>query len=448
MQDDASVNPHFLRQLMTLATVEEVNAAEDVYSTTGLKLISKGAQLDPNLYERIVSHKLKKPLESSICVGEPITPQLLSETASVLLDASPALRKFMGNDCSEMLVQSLVKRARYSLQAGSLLKIHQSKVARSVHHGMLVGLLAMGMQRRMSPGDSAELDTLIVASIFHDIGELYLAPELFRAADIPLTPQEWQQMSAHPVIGHAVLKNMSGIAPGVADLVLVHHERIDGSGYPRQLTDRDLSKEGRILAVAEMLSRFIGEAVDPFAHASIALRIIPGEFDPHMVDIIVNCGEELRKAKLLQQELAAHDAAMPPSMMLPPTETLRPEFRALLLTLEKSAAAITRLDEVCANEGGSTALKKVFPAVRLRYERIVRAVSSSGLDQAVEGLEVGQVGREELAQIRLEFSSVLDEIRWRLIELSRQVALQGMSMQGDDAPLYDSLATALEPSRS
>jgi hypothetical protein len=432
MQDSsASVNAHFLQHLMKMAAVEEVKATEDVFSVSGIKLIGKGSRISENLYERIVSHKLMKPLEGSIRVGEPVTPHALTATAEMLLDSSPSLAKLLSQGVAEDGTLGAVKRAHFDEQAGSLLKVHESRLPKSLSHGVLVGLLSMGMMKRLRPGDAKALDDLIVASIFHDIGELYIDPALQTGRTTPLTPEEWQQMAAHPAIGHAVLKNMGGIAPAVAELVLEHHERLDGGGYPQGRERSRISEAGHVLAVAEALSQFVGRHAEPFAYAEIALKIMPGEFSQSIIDVVAACRDELRAAHILQAEMEGH---APRSH-----DDYKADMTGLFTKIGKVLEAMAALEQ----KPRSPALSLVLSECHERFERITRAISSTGLDIALQGVELGEANTEEMKQIQLEFEATLSEVRWRLVELSRRLTLRGLTLTSNEAVLLLPLRTAL-----
>ena len=434
MQDTAApVNAHFLQHLLKLSAQEEIKVTEDVFSASGIKLIGKGTRINEGLYDRIVTHKLMKPLEGSISVGEPVTPHALTTTAEMLLDSSPSLAKLLSRGAPEDGALGVVKRASFGEQAGSLLKVHEARLPQSLNHGVLVGLLSMGMMKRLRPGDAAALDHLIVASIFHDIGELYIDPALHAARTAPLSPEEWRQMAAHPAIGHAVLKNMSGVAPTVAELVLEHHERMDGCGYPQGRERARISEAGHVLAVAEALSQFVGRHAEPFAYAEIALKIMPGEFSQAIIDVVAACREELRAAHLLQTEIDAREGR----------QRTPADFQEDMTGLFTKIGKVVEALAVLEHTPRSPALSQVLTECQQRFERISRAISSTGLDIALNGVELNEASEEEMKQIRLEFDATLSEVRWRLVELSRRLTLQGLSLASNEAVLLLPLRTAL-----
>lgn len=437
MQDaQALVNQHFLRHLVTLPESEEVNASEDVFSDSGVKLISKGSRISQSMHERIVTHKLRKPLESSIQVGAPLRNKTLLDTLEVVLDASPALVQWISAKSSREGIRSQIKRVAVGEQLGSLLKLQHTRMSGTLHHAMLVLLLSIGMIKRLGMASDSLIDNMMVASLCHDIGDLYIDPNLYAERTSPLTPQEWRQMAAHPAVGHSVLKGLGGITPVVLDLVLEHHERLDGCGYPRGLRTEKVGREGHILAVAEMLSRFVGDCSEPFAQAEIALKIMPGEFRSEVVGAVAACREELRKAKL--------DLGVEPAPIKGPKAD--PERMAgLFMRIALSCDAIENLREpVQSADAGS---QKLYGEIKNRFERITRAISSTGLDSAQMELASADPNDPEVAQIQLEFAVAVSEVSWRMQELSRFIVLQTAALPEAARMPWTNFADALVGAR-
>ena len=92
-----------------------------------------------------------------------------------------------------------------------------------------------------------------LAGLMHDVGELYLPPASLQR-DAPLQADQWRQIVSHPVIGHRVLGELDGGGPDLAELVLNHHERLDGFGYPRGLQSEQLALPSQLLAVEIILT--------------------------------------------------------------------------------------------------------------------------------------------------------------------------------------------------
>ena len=112
----------------------------------------------------------------------------------------------------------------------------------------LAEILKLSLHRQIEAG---------MAALLHRIGIFRLPPELYMAKR-NLTPQEKQPLHTYPVISFQILKS-SGFPMNVASAVLEHQERIDGSGYPRQLTGHDISLEGKIIGVTNAYSAIVAQ---------------------------------------------------------------------------------------------------------------------------------------------------------------------------------------------
>ena len=117
-------------------------------------------------------------------------------------------------------------------------------------HQRRTGWLAEQMGRRLG-WDEARLQGLHLAAAVHDIGKLNIPIEVLCKAD-KLTEEEWQQIRNHPMVGYRILKDIP-FPWKIAETVLQHHERLDGSGYPQGLKGEEIIEEARVLIVADML---------------------------------------------------------------------------------------------------------------------------------------------------------------------------------------------------
>ena len=96
-----------------------------------------------------------------------------------------------------------------------------------------------------------QIDGVLMAAVIHDIGKLSVPAE-FLSMPRRLTDMEYSIIKTHAQAGHVILKNIEFPWP-IARMVLEHHERMDGSGYPQGMTETDILIESRILAVADVL---------------------------------------------------------------------------------------------------------------------------------------------------------------------------------------------------
>lgn len=96
---------------------------------------------------------------------------------------------------------------------------------------------------------SKEMDMISLLSLLHDLGKVSIDPNILEKPGT-LTPLEWDEMRRHPEIGFRIAQATPELA-SVSELILSHHERWDGKGYPRGLKGEDIPLACRILAVAD-----------------------------------------------------------------------------------------------------------------------------------------------------------------------------------------------------
>jgi response regulator RpfG family c-di-GMP phosphodiesterase len=117
-------------------------------------------------------------------------------------------------------------------------------------HSRRVFLYSMELAKSIG-GLEQEIRSLAMGAWLHDIGKLAI-PDRILLKPGPLLDHEWQVMRRHARIGYELVKSISFLA-GAAEIVLTHHERFNGSGYPQGLRAEEIPLGARIFAVADTL---------------------------------------------------------------------------------------------------------------------------------------------------------------------------------------------------
>lgn len=115
---------------------------------------------------------------------------------------------------------------------------------------------AIGRQLQLS---SREMDELSLLALLHDIGKVGIHPNILKKPG-PLTAAQWDEMKRHPEIGYRIAQATPELAV-VADLILSHHERWDGMGYPRRLKGEEIPLACRILSVVDAFDAMTNDRV-------------------------------------------------------------------------------------------------------------------------------------------------------------------------------------------
>jgi len=278
-----SVNEHCLDNIMKLAETTKVIASEAIFDTHGTKLWAAGARITPELKERLMRHKLRKPLETSLSVEDCVTQATILAAAERLIEEVPALQVIMANQQAAIL--KVVAEITLQPVVALLMTVADKSREGALRHGVLVALIAvsLGLHRKRSGSDPA---LLALTGLIHDIGLLYVQPD-FLFSDRLLKSNEWKHVAAHPLIGQIVIGELTDHPRQVMETVATHHERFDGSGYPCQLTGTQISPSAQILAMAETLSGIVTRQEDVLARACLAIKCVPGEHPHDLISVFL-----------------------------------------------------------------------------------------------------------------------------------------------------------------
>lgn len=117
-------------------------------------------------------------------------------------------------------------------------------------HQSRTGELAKAIAKKMNLGYDIE-HSVYLASLLHDLGKFYIPAQILNKPS-KLTEIEYSLIKTHPSLGHQILKKIDFPWP-IADIVLQHHEKVNGSGYPYGLSGDEIMIEAKILCVADVI---------------------------------------------------------------------------------------------------------------------------------------------------------------------------------------------------
>ena len=103
--------------------------------------------------------------------------------------------------------------------------------------------------------DENQIRGIAAAALLHDIGKLAIPEDILNKRGA-LTREEMRKMRMHPELGADMIANIHFPFP-VANSILAHHERFDGTGYPKGLTAKEIPLAARILAVADSFDAYV-----------------------------------------------------------------------------------------------------------------------------------------------------------------------------------------------
>ncbi len=138
----------------------------------------------------------------------------------------------------------------------NMISTFHEKHSQEKDHSMRVGLLAELLAKEAGL-DKTTANKMKIAGILHDIGKIALDYSILRKPG-PLNMDETIEVRKHSEIGYRILKSSSEFAD-IAEIILSHHERMDGFGYPRGLKEDDIRLESRILSICDAFDAMISE---------------------------------------------------------------------------------------------------------------------------------------------------------------------------------------------
>jgi putative nucleotidyltransferase with HDIG domain len=188
-----------------------------------------------------------------------------------------------------------------SLQVGLLSTVMQTlsmRDAMTARHSAAVARYAREVACMLGV-DEREQDLIHTAALLHDIGK-FIFPDSILFADRKLTDEEWEIVKLHPEQGAKLVRRIEGYGP-VADIIIAHHERIDGKGYPNGVSGPDIPLGSRIISVADtydvMTSRDSYRRPVSIEAAFVELRRVAGsQLDPVVVEHFIEMIESGRVA--------------------------------------------------------------------------------------------------------------------------------------------------------
>jgi len=239
-----------------------------------------------------------------------------------------------------------------------------------------------------------ELDAVRAASLLHDIGKLAV-PEQILSKPGRLTPEEFEKMKIHPVVGAEILSRVQFPYP-VVPVVRSHHERWDGNGYPDGLRGEEIPLGARILAVVDCFDALTTDRpyrrALPVDEVINQMRLESGKsYDPRVVMCLERRYEEIEKriketpeSKRLQDFFSKGPANVEPAAgvaIIPkPSEVRHASFLASIVSARQEAQLLFELAQTLGN---SLSLRETLSVVAVRlketipYDSIVFYVSEN-----------------------------------------------------------------------
>ena len=239
-------------------------AAKNVRSASGRLLVAAETHLTETMVEKIQkagigSIYVRNPLFQSIHIPDIVAEDLRVKAVMTLQTAVANYRKTKQLDVYPLkqilrdLVNEIIRNRDSMVHQLDMRTYHDYIYAHSVNACILSVLIAVNMNYT-----EGKLNDLALGTILHDIGMMMLPEEILLKMG-NLSPEESKRVQLHPEEGFDILRTVREIPTTTAHISFQHHERVDGKGYPRNLTADKIIEFAKVASVADIFDALVSD---------------------------------------------------------------------------------------------------------------------------------------------------------------------------------------------
>lgn len=270
-----------------------VKLGKDIYTSDSQLLLPKGTVITEDQLNIFARRNVRE-----VFIME-ASPRVKSEKkfTDVYVDSLDAVRTFMFEaklgkplEVSEVsdTVDMLLEQVFDEIDLFKQMRMLKAKDDYLFTHSVNVSLLCILIGRWLKC-DEKGIKNLGTAGLLHDIGKIFIPDEILNKPD-KLTDREFEEIKKHTLLGYNLVGQNDGIGTDVANAVLMHHERLDGSGYPIGSKGTQLGFCASVVAVADVYdaitsSRIYSSKQSPYTAAEVLWSESFGKLDARISKI-------------------------------------------------------------------------------------------------------------------------------------------------------------------
>ena len=410
-----------LKAVSDLSNRRPMVASRAIFNERGVKLIEHGAALDGSLYDRLIQHRLSAPLDECVEVEPCVSADNLRAAAQDAMQGSPFFEQIGPTPAIRNRILEAVSAIPLPRPIAFQLTLAREERPALFEHSVLMALLCAHLVREGgAPGH--DITMAAAAGLLHDLGMLHIEPDLLAPGN-PLVGEQRRPLYAHSLTSSILVGRFHEFSREVARAVLEHHERMDGSGYPRALAGEGISPLGRVLSLAEVVTAMFGlDRPYPAQRVALLLRMSPRRFDPLLVPSIHRMLRRL---------------PMPTDLPAEPVADSIERLRRLsgLLTDWQAVAATPGIEA----QGPGTA---IMQAIAAQIETLQRMLFDAGIQVEQLALLSDSDSTDDPA-VAIELWILGEELQWQLTTTAHQIRRRWRTGDGESrlpGPVADWLA--------
>lgn len=248
----------FLLQGFTIKNLEDIEEVKQqcafVYVDFKNQQEYEQHQLKHPLLEKTEKSLESESIDSGYNLRKKLKPALSRRRTTTRLMKNVLEKILSGEDFDLHGVRDAIKmNVRHILEnqdAMLMMTMLKSKSEGIVEHSLNVSILAIGFAKSLGYSNE-QLDDIGMAALLHDIGQIKVDSRILFKKGY-LNQNERHAINKHCQYGFDILNEKPGLTPSCIDVVLSHHEKLDGSGYPKGLKAEKISKNARIVSVVDI----------------------------------------------------------------------------------------------------------------------------------------------------------------------------------------------------
>ncbi|MBB1268439.1 HD-GYP domain-containing protein [Shewanella sp. SR44-3] len=192
----------------------------------------------------------------------------------------------------EEIADKMIESVMDDADAMKCISALRTKDAYLLEHSVNVAFLLVTFGKHLGL-DKDLLKQMAVGGILHDIGKIKVDNEILHKPG-KLTPQEFEHMKLHQVYAVDIMAQTQGLSQVSKDVCLMHHEKLDGRGYPKGLKGDEIPLHGRMSCIVDIFdaltaTRCYKEAMSPAAAFKILISLTPFHLDQALVYEFIRC---------------------------------------------------------------------------------------------------------------------------------------------------------------
>ena len=389
------MNNKILDNIIKASESSGFHVSEDIYDQSDNKLLAKGNAVSSAIRQKLFNRILKKPLETCLSSDNAITSEDISNAAKMLIKNNSLLNLISPNIEDE--AKALVN-LKIDPLASILLTVMKDSHPNKLNHSLFVALIARSVATNMNLSHQ-EITNLTLSSILHDVGELYSPIPETKA----LTENDWRQIMAHPVIGSAIVEQYMNYPVEVSATILEHHERCDGTGYPKKIKANDCSTNGQILILilSEAIAGILQSGVEA-QNISILFKMSSGVYPTKPLNAFNNM---LKSLSYTRSEVNK-DSTM--------------DHLQLKITTLNDVSL--KVENLLKNNDIPVLIEENATHLKFRLEKLKQSIYSSGIQYYLD--EKSWITSDDSQVILLELKILTNEVGWQIQDMLRDITLR------------------------